>query len=180
MYGDDFEYANSRLAGTIVRLEDGEPVFVHEVLRGMHAEVSKLSDLYNPLKVNAKDLNLTPVTLGMCNFEARAHYLYRMPMRRDWKQGLRNGNFTCATVPVQLIPPDILRQVIIGEYPSLKKCLEVVVGGDARDMAWSRSWAVSKAGLLYKDEGIVGVIRGGTLILNDRYKHLQEALEEVA
>lgn len=181
MYGDDWNYADSRLAGTIVRLEDGEPVFVHGIRHGMEATVCKLSDLYNNQIVNANTLNLVPVPLGMCNFDKRAHYLSRIPMRRDWKQGLRKENFMSHTVHVQLIPPHILRAVIVGEYPPLEECIAMCEKKEVTSAAWNRAWAVTVDGnLIYKEEGKVGVVKKGVLALDEQYRYLQEALQEVA
>lgn len=180
MYGDDWDYANSRLAGTVVRL-DGEPVFVHSIERGMKGVLSKLSDLYTPFEADAKALDLVPVPLGMCNFREQAHYLSRIPMRRDWKQGLRKENFACATLHVQLIPPEILRAVIVGEYPTLDECLAMCAKKKAMSAAWHRHWAVTADNKLrYKNEGPVGIVEGKELILDDKYRYLQEALREVA
>lgn len=180
MYGDDWDYADSRLAGTIVRLGD-EPVFVHSIGPGMKSVLSKLSDLYNPFEHSAKELNLVPVPLGMCNFNQNAHYLSRIPMRRDWKQGLRKENFTSNTVHVQLIPPDILREVIVGKYPTFNECLDMCAKKEAKSAAWHRHWAVRNDGtILYKNEGVVGFTAGGEVILNEPYRYLQEALKEAA
>lgn len=180
MYGDDWDYANSRLAGTVVRL-DGEPVFVHSVGPGMRGVLSKLSDLHNPFEADAKGLDLIPVPLGMCNFKGQAHYLSRIPMRRDWKQGLRKENFGSATVHVQLIPPEVLRAVIVGEYPTLAECFLLCTKKKVTSAAWHRHWAITADNrILYKNEGPVGIVEDKELILDDKHRYLQEALKEVA
>ena len=117
----------------------------------------------------------------MCNFRDNAHYLSRIPMRRDWKQGLRKENFTSGTVHVQLIPPEVLRAVIVGEYPTLKQCLDMCTKKKVKSAAWHRHWAVCSDGtLMYKNEGVVGVWEGGDLILDADHRYLQEALMEAA
>lgn len=175
MYGTDWEYANSRLEGTIVRLEE-EPVFVHHVGRGMKAEISTLIDLYNPFIVDANDLNLVPVPLGMCNFGGVARYLSRVPLRRDWRQGLRRENFVSSVGDHAAIPPDVLAKVIKGEYPILAECLEQVKPGCS--VAWHRHWAITgEAQLRYKRD-IVGTSKGGVLLLDKQFSYLAEALEE--
>lgn len=180
MYGDDWDYANSRLAGTVVRL-DGEPVFVHSINPGMVGVLAKLNDLYNSFEADAKALDLVPVPLGMCNFREQAHYLSRVPLRRDWKQGLRKENFHSETVHVQLIPPEILRAVIVGEYPTLEECFAMMAKKKIKSAAWHRHWAItSENELLYKNEGCVGIVEGKELILDGAYRYLQEALREVA
>lgn len=180
MYGNDWEYASSRLAGTIVRVGD-EPVFVFDVMPGMVAEVAPLKDLNEQLQLKVDELCLVPVPLGMCNFQGQAHYLSRLPMRRDWKQGLRKENFMSKTIPVQLIKPDALRATIIGSYPDRKKCLEYCRGGATQSAAWHRHWALDDDGkILYKAEGQVGEIVGDEFVIWDRFRYLREAFEEAA
>ena len=176
MYGDDWEYANSRLAGTIVRLDD-QPVFVHHIGHGMLAEVSKLDDIYNSYVTDGKQLNLVPVPLGMCNYGGMLSYLSRIPMRRDWKQGLRRENFTSTGIAHAAIPPEELAKVIRGEYPSYEQTLVLIEGG-LDGVAWSRHWGVLKGGFLRYKWDVVGKLMGGRFVLDDDYKHLYEALEE--
>lgn len=175
-YGNDWEYANNRLQGTIVRLND-EPVFVHEVRRDMKAEVSKLEDIYNAFIADGRELDLTPVPLGMCNFNHNAHYLSRVPLRRDWRQGLRRENFISPTCDHAAIPPALLAKVIKGEYPALKECFDLVKKG-ALAAAWSRRWAIGRdSTLIYKNK-VVGTSKDGVLLLNKEFQFLAEALEE--
>lgn len=175
MYGDDWEYANSRLEGTIVRLGE-EPIFVHAVKRGMKAEVSTLINIYEPFEVNANDLCLVPVPLGMCNFGGIARYLSRIPLRRDWRQGLRRENFTCSVGDHAAIPPDVLAAVIKGEYPSLATCLGETKPGQS--IAWHRHWAVTGEEKLMYKRSVVGTSKGGVLLLDKQFNYLAEALEE--
>lgn len=180
MYGDDWDYANNRLAGTVVRLGD-EPVFVHYIGEGMVARLSKLSSLYEDFEEKANLLDLKPVSLGMCNCMGKANYLSRIPMRRDWKQGLRKENFISHThIPNALIPPDILGLTIQGKYPTFKECLASFKDKKVESIAWHRHWAVDRnMDLLYKDEmRPVGKYIDGVYVLNEEFKHLQEALEE--
>lgn len=176
MYGDDWEYANSRLNGTIVRLKE-EPVFVHNIGRGMKAEVSTLEDVYTAFFADAHDLDLVPVPLGMCNFDGVAAYLSRVPLRRDWRQGLRRENFISSVGDHAKIPPNILAKVIKGVYPTLKECLEKVKGEDA-SAAWCRHWAVTSHEKLVYKRSIVGTSAGGILLLDKQFSYLAEALEE--
>ena len=176
MYGDDWEYANSRLAGTIVRLGE-DPVFIHSVAPGMVVDLAKLDDIYNNYKVPAQELNLVPVPLGMCNFEGTISYLSRMPLRRDWKQGLRRENFTSNNVNHAAIPPHELAKVIRGQYPSYVEAMELVAKG-LKGVAWTRHWAVSSTGLLHYKWDVVGKKADNKFVLDEPYRHLYEALEE--
>lgn len=176
MYGDDWDYANSRLQGTIVRLGD-EPVFVHSVGPGMKAEVSKLEDIYTNFTTDANELNVTPVPLGMCNFGDTVSYLSRIPLRRDWRQGLRRENFKSSNIDHAAIPPDVLAKVIKGQYPSLKEALETVAKKKGA-IAWHRNWAVDSDGKLIYKLSVVGTSKDGMLLLDKPYQYLAEALEE--
>lgn len=176
MYGKDWEYANTRLQGTIVRLGE-EPVFVHEVVRGGVANLAKLKDIYNDFKVDMNELNLVPVPLGMCNFNDQVSYLSRVPLRRDWRQGLRRENFISNNVPHSAVPPDVLGAVIEGVYPTLQEALEKASKGIST--AFHRHWAVTRDNILVYKRDNVGVVHKGMLLLDREYQYLAEALEEV-
>lgn len=178
MYGDDYEYANSRLTETIVRL-NGEPVFIHRVGPGMITSYNKLEGDGELQTCMADELDLHPVPLGYCNYNKFACYLTRLPMRRDWRQGLRRGNFMSLTGPAaERIPYEALRQAIIGDYPTFAKAIEAVK--KVKSVAWHRHWAVDCHGqLLHKGgERPVGIIRDGTPELDSKYFYLEEALKE--
>jgi hypothetical protein len=178
MYSDDYEYANSRLLDTIVRL-DGEPVYVHQVMVGMNAQYCTLKDMDVTKMCKVDELDLKPVPLGYCNYNKHACYLTRIPMRRDWRQGLRRGNFTSLTGADALrIPYDALRQCIVGEYPTFEGALEAVK--KVKSMAWHRHWAVDSNNQVLHKGSIrpVGVVDKGQVVLSSRYQYLKEALKE--
>ena len=176
MYGNDWEYAHSRLQGTIVRLGE-EPVFVHGVQPGMKALLAKLEDIYTDFYVNANELNLVPVPLGMCNFSNTISYLSRIPLRRDWRQGLRRENFKSSNINHALIPPEVLSQVIKGQYPSFEEALKKATDAGI-SVAWHRNWALSHDGKLFYKRDKVGTSKGGVLLLDKPFQYLAEALEE--
>lgn len=176
MYGKDWEYANSRLQGTIVRIGE-EPVFVHQIDHKCSAQVALLKDIYNDFQVDMNELNLVPVPLGMCNFDNQVSYLSRIPMRRDWRQGLRRENFTSSNINHALVPPEVLGQVIVGIYPTLKEALERM--GKGLSTAFHRHWAIQKDKTLMYKRDIVGLVNNGVLMLDREYQYLAEALEEV-
>lgn len=178
MYGEDYEYAHSRLTETIVRLR-GEPIFIHKVTMGMNVQYNLLNAEGGLLVCKADELDLRPVPLGYCNYNKHASYLTRIPMRRDWRQGLRRGNFaSMGFVAAERIPYDALRQVIIGDYPTFANALEAVK--KINSIAWHRHWAVGRHGaLLHKGtEHPVGMIKDGVPELDTRYTYLAEALKE--
>lgn len=185
MYGDDWKYAASRLDGTIVTHE-GHAVYVEQVGQKMIAKIIGVRALevggedYRRVKVN--DLDLTPVKLGFCNFDNRVNYLARMPMRRDWRQGLRRGNFVsmCGHV-AERIPYTKLADVIEGIYPTFEEVVKQLKVNHS--MAWCREWGLlgtkGDAMLLYKNDVTVGRwSKKEGPILDAQYIHLRESLEE--
>lgn len=178
MYGEDYEYAHSRLTETIVRL-NGEPVFIHNVSPGMVVQYNRLDGNGDLALCKADQLDLRPVPLGYCNYNKHACYLTRIPMRRDWRQGLRRGNFiSLSGTAAERIPYDVLRQAILGDYPTFAAACEAVK--KIKSIAWHRHWAVDCHGqLLHKgQEKPVGIVRNGEPELASKYMYLNEALKE--
>lgn len=124
---EEADYANNRLRETVVRLKDGTPILIHE------CRSDRVS--YSPLKVwddredmeiktcKMKDLDIDPVPLGYCNIQGKALYVTRMPMRQDWKQGLRKNNICLSNG--QKFPASIgtLADTIRGNYPSFTEAI---------------------------------------------------------
>ncbi|MNX61467.1 hypothetical protein D3C86_924010 [compost metagenome] len=178
MYGTDHDYANSRLVETIVRLES-EPVYVWGVRVGMKVDYSTLTEMDAMKRCDLEELNLKPVPLGYCNYNKYACYLTRMPMRRDWRQGLRRGNFTSLSgADANRIPYEALRQCILGEYPTFEAALEA--SKKVKSIAWHRHWAVDNNGQILHKGGQrpVGTVTNGKIVLLSKYQYLKEALEE--
>lgn len=179
-YGEDWEYAHSRLAETIVRIEE-VPIYVYGVSRDMLVKYIPLSaiDADAPLICHINDLDITPVPLGYCNYGKNASYLTRMPMRRDWRQGLRRGNFTSLSgVDPNKIPYTELGLTIMGSYPTFAMTLKSIKG--VKSMAWHRHWALDNGGsVFYKGSSLpVGTIANGCVELDSRHHYLAEALKE--
>lgn len=178
MYSDDWEYASSRLCETIVRL-NGEPVYIYNVGPGMKAKYGTLDNLDQEKFCQVEELDLKPVPLGYCNFNKVASYLTRMPMRRDWRQGLRRGNFVSLNgIAAERIPYDCLYQVIKGDYPSFAAALEA--SKKVKSIAWHRHWSVDCKGDVFHKGHYkpVGRVVNGTVELHSPSTYLMEALKE--
>ena len=179
MYGDDWQYADSRLQGTIVR-HDGKAVLVEGVGK-KGAVISLLRADTEPKIVKLDDLDLSPVKLGFCNINMDVSYLTRMPMRRDWRQGLRKGNFVSVFGTIaELVPFPNLADTIENIYPSLEECLATP---NNTFKAWCREWAIGKSStkerpLYYKNTAVGSVINGKPELKGDNML-LREALQEV-
>lgn len=148
---DTVGYARSRLEGTIIRYGE-EPIMVQEV-RGVGRAIYIIGVILATGQMTEallKDCDLTPVPLGYVNMGERAFYTMRMPMRRDWRQGLRflnlidvegrqfNGNSYEPFV-----------NTIKGEYPSFLEAVEDSTYNISR--AFHRDFAIENDGnILYK------------------------------
>src|SRR5699024_3329179 len=119
MYGNDYAYADSRIKGTIVRL-NGEPVLVERV--GPDYCIVQAWEEYprgRQIRCNLDDLDVKPVPLGFINSGYVADYAYRLPMQRDWRQGLRSNNCRLESGRDLLeINKKALRNCIVGRYPT--------------------------------------------------------------
>lgn len=187
MYSNDYEYARTRLEGTIVReLKTGEPVYVHSISQEGVCSVAYLKSGELGIAdshIHLDDINCKPVPLGYVNTQARATYLMRMPLRRDWKQGLRAANCLSSGRNVFNICNKALRNCIKNEYPSFKEVVaEMVESQHKRTQikAFHRYWAVSSNGtLLYRNLQEVGVISKGKPKLKAEFDYLKESLSEI-
>lgn len=179
MYGEDFEYAASRLDGTVIRLLDGQPIWVESVLPGMFIKAVKLSDQNCYIKPHISEVDLKPAPLGMCNYKDNCTYLCRRPMRRDWKQGLRPGNFiSLFGYPVEIIGPEALADTITGRFPSFAEACERAKAGVVQGVAWNRHWGLVGDVVAYKGVVGVGALHEGVVVLGEKYQHLRESLME--
>lgn len=180
MYGDDYEYADSRLNGTIVT-HNSLPFYVNRIRLDGIAEGSYLGG--DRAEVEAKSLDLLPVKLGYVNADRDCSYMARKPMRRDWRQGLRPENM--ASLDAKFDPfgmsLSLLKDTILGIYPKfadlLKPQANPFVDG-FRMRAWDRHWALAAdKSVWYKGEK-VGKLVNDIPTLLDKYSYLKEALEE--
>jgi hypothetical protein len=183
---DSIDYANQRLAGTIITY-DNEPVTVVNCggrNTQITAEVCYLKD-NNVGKVLLKNCDITPVKLGFVNTNYGVGYLGRIPLRKDWKQGLRlNTLRSMWGVDARWVNNKNLRNCIVASYPTFARALEDTVN-DRFPVAFSRTFSLAydddedKVLLNYKWMGAVGDVVNGKPQLYDKYGFLIEALDEV-
>lgn len=177
MYGDDYQYAASRLDGTIVRTAEGTVVLVERVHEdGVCSCIDLASDLrlYRPLN----SLNLKPVPLGFVNHRNKVHYVTRVPRRGDYRQGLRKEN---SQVLVGNYPPfHVIVNTITNQFPSFDNAIALSSKYADNSCAWHRHWAVRNGKtLLYKGFGQVGEIgKDRSFKLQKEFEYLKEYLME--
>lgn len=177
MYGEDWEYADSRLADTVV-CHNGRPFHVSHITAVMTAYGTDLVS-GKVVEIPARELELTPVKLGYCNFNKKAFYVCRIPSRR-YKQGLRKDNMLCKALSGAAARLEYaqLANTIMGVFPDFKKCVASVTA--LHSMAWHRDWAMDKDGrVYYRGTDIVGSLVEGKVVLSTQFAYLKEALAEV-
>ncbi|MGL5323574.1 MAG: hypothetical protein ACRC91_02435 [Aeromonas sp.] len=177
MYDGDFEYANSRLCDSVVRLDD-VPVMVHAVNRDGTVAGSSLTD-GKEIRCNLEDLNLVPVELGYVNYDGHAHYVMRKPVRRDWRQGLRHNNMISDTIPVPHLPWAAIAKAINNNYPTFEQARLMLKGKRGmHSIAWCRDFAIIKGWEVKHCGDKVGKVVGEKVVLDEAFQYLKEALEE--
>jgi hypothetical protein len=176
MYGKDYAYAATRLNGTIVRDKDGEPFHVInvDVTGDAVGYLLKGGSINNtPVHRRVDDLNVQPVHLGYVNHEGGGvTYIRRMPLRRDWKQGLRSEQCVSSNIRLNGMDWKELRKTILGEFIPFKRAIKYNFG-----VAFHRHWAVNRKRLYYKNKQ-VGIIHEDNPVLNDEHQYLKEYLQE--
>ncbi len=180
---DEPIYAAERLVGTIVRYQ-GKAVRINEIDLGGGVNLSYITSGKRDL-VKLKDLDITPVPLGFCNYSGSTTYLSRSPVRQDWKQGLRSRTLRSSSPrwAVDEIPFKAIGKTIEGEYPKIEAIADHMKEGRVESMAWCRDFSITRAGTIeYKVFGEIGRfldMKERRFQLNDNYRWVQEALEEV-
>jgi len=179
-YEDDFEYANSKLSGSIV-YKSGQPVHINYV------DVEEGDAFYQDPQTREERvcelsaLDLTPVKLGYVNYPEGASYLSRIPARH-WRQGLRENTVSCNGTYGGVYNSYFI-STVLGAYPTFTHCLEQCKN-TALSIAFSRNFALFpslKGIFLYFKGEKVGVVdetgTGSRPKLNEEYTYLQEMLE---
>ena len=167
----EFEYAKSRLVGTIVRrrMAGGQLKAVNVELMEGGEVIHRILSNNTQDKCKLAELDISPVPLGYVNLNNKASYLTRKPMRQDWRQGFRNVSAAFVDYPMHWEDINFkkLSDTIEGIFPTFKQVIGKVVrnpNAEVGSMAFSRELAINtKKNLLYKtmhvgdvdDEGFV-------------------------
>lgn len=179
-YSSDFEYARHKLCDSIVRYNN-EPVFVVAV---NNDGATKIHDLLNGKyeTVNLKDLDLTPVPLGYCNWD-NPTYVTRLPSR-SWRQGIRSQTIYSLghMGNIKSVP---FVNMITGIYPKLQECVELVELEEVSGLAFNRKFAIEKMvqggiAFLYKQKrvGLLDIQKSLFPFIDPKYRYLHETVEE--
>jgi len=180
MYGKDGNYANSRLADTVVSLL-GKLVMVRHVTDDCIAHCQDLVS-GEDMEVNLDELDVKPRKLGWVNtHKLSCHYLARIPLRQDWRQGMRERNirFINSDLRVCDIGFGGLIDCLQKPYPTFEECVRKVSNGH-KSAAWSCEWAIDRTfKVLWRGNRIVGGLTPNKKPkLAKRYAYLKESLGE--
>ena len=184
-YGNDFEYANSRLSGTVVRIKE-KPVYVSHVLEDSGVAEGYFTLTNEPFECDLCELFLPPVPLGYVNTKEGCTFGQRIPTRH-YKQGLNGSNFYGREFRPGYKNVDTAR-TILGLYPSPMEVAEYVLNGEVSSKAFSRNFALaagskSSLNLMFRSQQVGKVtwndeIKNLNYHLSDKAMYLQEMLEE--
>lgn len=168
------EYADSRIAGTVVLLKR-KPVFVERVLRGK-AIANTFDAKPRRLLCKVESLSvLSPnMSLGFYNNNGTAYYLSRKAMRNDWRQGLRPNNVL--SIPYKEVSNSDIASCLLRRYPTFLQAIEKVAAG-ADSCAWCPDFCVKGKDIVWKTF-TVGSIKDTTITLSIKFKFLHKLLKE--
>ena len=189
---DDINYAVNRLVGTIVS-KDNDTIFIHSLEK---SDGGKIVCYYNKTGESRTksclltEISLKPINIGNVNVNGGAYYISRKPMRRDWKQGMRANNIQYySPTPIAIRKSDVLSSVGLLEafkniYPSVEKCLESLMNGEANSIAFCKKLSLARyrgqTNMYYRGKDLVGSfdIDSKALTLNKQSNYLFELIEE--
>lgn len=136
-------------------------------------------------RIDYEDMDITPQTLGMCQYDFHALYIERIPKRRDWRQGHRMANSQVSFVSGGHLPVKdckVFPQFPNPEYSKIGEAMEKVQDR-FKSVAISPEFAIKEDGrLMYKSfANPVGDVNRKTLklSLNDEHQWLEEVFQEV-
>ena len=183
----DTVYAHERLAGTLVRHND-TPVLVVEIISNGRALVQPAGGGKMYEVMDYKELDLTPVPLGNINTpEGEVSYIFRIPKRNDWRQGLRTNNMGALGRKTGH-NNGLVARLIRGIYPTVMDCIESIFNEEASDRAFGRNFSIRKGRnddyvLVFRNKKEVGTLKpnkagGVTYELSKKFEFMEEMLKE--
>ena len=187
---DNMDYVSSRLRGTCVLHKEHGLFYVDHVIREKEKVVlvgCVVSDgmLGNYIRLPIEQFNLETPKLGNCNFDGRAFFITRVPLRKDWKQGIRGSNLSRIEKLNEIRPYGfegykLLVNTVVGKFPSFTECVDRVED-IYTEAAFTHDFMVdSNMVVYYKNRFKVGSVTDYNKIrIYDDYQWLEESLAEV-
>jgi hypothetical protein len=127
------------------------------------------------------DYDLTPVPLGFVNLLRRKHvnFLSRIPLREDWRQGLRQNNARTLW-GLNVWDDKAIACTVENDFPTIEQ-LRQDLNGEEQVGAWHRDFAMDGCGsIYYRTEGKIGQFVGDTTdyLLDGPFTWVEESLKE--
>lgn len=181
---DDVRYALNRLVGTMVRYRE-ELVSVTNVLFNgndkplqVYSEGVRSGQQYN---AEIGEYDLTPVPLGFINLVRRknVNFLSRIPIREDWRQGLRQNNARTLW-GLNVWDDEAIARTVENDFPTIEQ-LRGDLKGEEQLGAWHRDFALDgQNNIYYRTEGKIGQFIGDSreYLLDGPFIWVEESLKE--
>lgn len=202
MFNNDFEYASTRLVGSVVKLKNFD--------EGGVLLVNKLIPVDKAKKLSFKDSALVGTTIKqsicqvptdkmefsfgplgyMTTVDKGCAYVVRMPIRRDYKQGIRpnqliaifpdrkGGTVSSSVRDTNISDASFLKALALcahNQYPDLDTCLELVEE-TGLGYGLSKHFAIGdKYDINYRGRR-VGKLKNGLLKLDDKFNFIEQEL----
>lgn len=181
------EYARTRLDGTVVTTCDGTPVLILTVGNDFNCECVNLKG--EGCTYHITDLKIRGHKLGYYNprNSDNVAHLERVPLRRDWRQGLRPDNVECVGRSMRKPSHGEIMECLSSTYPTAQEAFKLLDSGEKASVAISRKLMVykntTKGGYTLR-LAFVGVIGGWSVkhnkwVLSDTHKALAPILKGV-
>lgn len=168
----DHYFAKTRLVGSVVKCR-GEYSYVKDFCEDSGDVYYKRLRDGCRLECELRHIDTTPAKLGYVNMAGEAYYVCRMPMRNDWKQGLRWRNLATRGKGFDFGNSKYyeLLDCLSGIYPSLEEAIRLLK--KAGSVAFSRDFCISNSGVLSYKSAEVGYLEGKLITLLSEYHHLR-------
>jgi hypothetical protein len=198
MFNNDTEYAVSRLTNSYIRAKDYAQglvrvtkIFNNGSTKFNEATIQGENKQLQPIALKEDEFEFAVGKLGYVNYLGRAAwYLTRVPIRRDYKQGLRHNQLAIigaggkdgSSSPVregELESVDFRKGItdcLFNKYPTLDATLDLIEETGI-PVAFSKHFAINQHfKLLYRGSTVGAVNKNGLLGLAPKFNFLTEEL----
>lgn len=183
MYGN-LDYARQKLENTVVMYGD-KAVLVNEVFGDDDDILMTGSDLRGDEVEGAiEKFNTHSLPLGYANTKQGCIYLFRIPMRQDWRQGLRSRNTKFKIdidCPMLDTPTDLIMEALETKYPTFEEALELTKDGGK--VAFSPSYCLEningEVNIYFREFRPIGKVVDGEVVVDEGVKFFGEIVRGI-
>lgn len=194
-YGDDYQYAKSRLCGTIVKVENHPDGFINVDMIHTHKGIVEGRVVHKDTywRGHLDELDTSPIDIGWVNFQqgVKTCFMSRIPAR-FYKQGLCSENVRSDTGFCNMWSSSFLR-TLQNKYPTPYEAAEFVLNQESNRVGVTRRVALAFSSQSYEKDGKMNMLFGTTVVgkasvnhemgninwhLDPKFDFLSQALEE--